>query len=148
MYNHGLTLEDLAQEIFGNDCSWNVSPDFMGMIDISVPGYPHITMVVQDKDTEFVVRLTFFHAIYLDNLIHDTFSDSDGISPRTSAAFLENCLSRVSEYGTFFTRGTNVLAACKTPGINKSTIELNNVISVEKHFGIEAAAKILAEFNR
>jgi hypothetical protein len=36
MQNHGLTLEDLASESFGIE-STNVSPDFMGMIDLNVP---------------------------------------------------------------------------------------------------------------
>ena len=146
MYNHGLTLENLAQEIFGNDCSWNVSPDFMGMIDISVPD-THISQWLSRIKNRVCGTSDVLSCDLLGQSDSDTFSDSDGISPRTSAAFLENCLSRVSKYGTFFTRGTNVLAACKTPGINKSTIELNNVISVEKHFGIEAAAKILASLT-
>ena len=37
MINHGLTLSDLAKESFGNDVVTNVSPDFMGMIDVEVP---------------------------------------------------------------------------------------------------------------
>lgn len=37
MKNHGLTLVDLARESFGNDVVTNVSPDFMGMIDVEVP---------------------------------------------------------------------------------------------------------------
>ncbi len=37
LLDHGLTLEDLARECFGNDVVTNVSPDFMGMLDIEVP---------------------------------------------------------------------------------------------------------------
>ena len=37
MMNHGLTLADLAKESFGDDVATNVSPDFMGMIDVEVP---------------------------------------------------------------------------------------------------------------
>ena len=37
MRNHGLTLSDLACQTFGNDIAYNVSPDFMGMIDVEVP---------------------------------------------------------------------------------------------------------------
>lgn len=37
MVNHGLTLADLARESFGDDVVTNVSPDFMGMIDVEVP---------------------------------------------------------------------------------------------------------------
>ena len=37
MLNHGLTLADLAKESFGEDVVTNVSPDFMGMIDVEVP---------------------------------------------------------------------------------------------------------------
>ena len=37
MINHGLTLADLAKESFGDDVVTNVSPDFMGMIDVEVP---------------------------------------------------------------------------------------------------------------
>ena len=114
MYNHGLTLENLAQEVFGNDCSWNVSPDFMGMIDISV----QVTYISQ----------------WLSRIKHRVCGTSDVLS------------CDYDEYKNF-TVGTNVLAACKVPGIDKTTIELNNVISVEKHFGIEAAAKILADLT-
>ena len=56
------------------------------------------------------------------------------------SVFLSEYTSKRSFPSMFFTRGTNVLAACRVPGIDKSTIELNNVISVEKYFGIEAAA--------
>ena len=37
MIDHGLTLTDLARESFGDDVVTNVSPDFMGMIDVEVP---------------------------------------------------------------------------------------------------------------
>lgn len=37
MREHGLTLEDLATKSFGSDVVTNVSPDFMGMIDVEVP---------------------------------------------------------------------------------------------------------------
>lgn len=37
MKNHGLTLADLAQKSFSDDVVTNVSPDFMGMIDVEVP---------------------------------------------------------------------------------------------------------------
>jgi hypothetical protein len=113
MHNHGLTLEHLAQKIFGNDCPWNVSPDFMGMIDI----WASDSYISQ----------------WLSRIKHRVCGTSDILS----CDYSENTSS-------FITRGTNVLAACKVPGIDKSTIELNNVISVEKHFGIEAATKILA----
>lgn len=41
MYN--LTLRQIADTVFKNDCSWEISPDFMGMIDITLPSsYLHI----------------------------------------------------------------------------------------------------------
>ena len=119
MHSHGLTLENLAQEIFGSDCSWNVSPDFMGMIDISV----QVTYISQ----------------WLSRIKHRVCGTSDVLS----CDFIESD----SDTSSFFTRGTNVLAACKVPGIDKSTIELNNVISAEKHFGIEAATSVLAKLT-
>ena len=121
MHNHGLTLENLAQEIFGSDCSWNVSPDFMGMIDISI----QVTYISQ----------------WLSRIKHRVCGTSDVLS----CNFID---SGEHQSFLFYTRGTNVLAACKVPGIDKSTIELNNVISVEKHFGIEAAASVLADLTR
>lgn len=38
MWKHGMTLTMLAQEAFSDDCSWQVSPDFMGMIDVEISG--------------------------------------------------------------------------------------------------------------
>ena len=116
MHNHGLTLENLAQEVFGSDCQWNVSPDFMGMIDILVP-----------PDT------------YISQWLSRTKNRVCGTS------YVLSCDSLGKQ--RVFTRGTNVLAACKVPGVDKSTLTLNNVISVEKNFGIEAAANILAELT-
>ena len=125
MHNHGLTLEGLAQEVFGNDCQWNVSPDFMGMIDISFHPDTYISQWLSRAKnrvcgTSYVLSCN---------------SDEDNTQKDTP------CPS------TFFTRGTNVLAACRVPGIDKTTLTLNNVISVEKNFGIEAAAHILAELT-
>jgi hypothetical protein len=124
MYNHGLTLKNLAQEVFGSDCQWNVSPDFMGMIDISVP-----------PDTYYISQWLSRTKNRVCGTSHVLSCDSE---PNYSLGH------SVSEY---ITRGTNVLAACKIPGVDNSTLKLNNVISVEKNFGIEAAANILAELT-
>ena len=120
MHNHGLTLENLAQEVFGSDCQWNVSPDFMGMIDILVP-----------PDT------------YISQWLSRTKNRVCGTSYVVSC----DSLGKQHKVSYFFTRGTNVLAACKVHGVDKSTLTLNNVISVEKNFGIEAAANILTELT-
>jgi hypothetical protein len=45
---------------------------------------------------------------------------------------------------TAVTRGTNVLVASRTPGVDRRTIVSNNVTEVEKRYGVEAAAGVLA----
>ena len=173
MHNHGLTLENLAQEVFGRDCQWNVSPDFMGMIDISVPPdtYYISQWLSRTKNrvcgTSYVLSCDLLEKQHsLRHTLHYSHSDNSDTNSYTK------CMSCMSNAGTrtrsvilpqrgriventpdftsqssFFTRGTDVLAACKVPGIDKSTLKLNNVTSVEKHFGIEAAANILAELT-
>lgn len=37
MRYYNLTLQQIAENIFNGDCKWNISPDFMGMIDIYLP---------------------------------------------------------------------------------------------------------------
>ena len=127
MHNHGLTLEGLAQEVFGNDCQWNVSPDFMGMIDISFHPDTYISQWLSRAKNRVCGTS---YVLSCDSDEDNTHSEKDTPCP-----------------STFFTRGTNVLAACRVPGIDKTTLTLNNVISVERNFGIEAAANILAELT-
>lgn len=111
MRDHGLTLDTLAREAFGNDCSWRVSPDFMGMIDVDV------------KD--------LFMFTWLSRLDLRVCGTQDVVS------------CNVVNGSTAITRGTNVLAASRTPGVHKRTIVSNNVTEVQKMFGIEAAAGVL-----
>jgi hypothetical protein len=41
---HNVTLRDIAEKCFGNDYDWEVSPDFMGMIDVDIgSSIAHIT---------------------------------------------------------------------------------------------------------
>ncbi len=41
--------------------------------------------------------------------------------------------------------GTDVLAVSRTPSVDKRSVTSNNIVEVEKHFGIEAAAGVLNE---
>jgi hypothetical protein len=111
MYDHGLTLYDLAHESFGEDCVWHVSPDFMGMIDVVV-GDTLMSQWLSRMKTKVCGKFSILSC------------------NRT----LENC---------FATTGTDMLAVCRIPGVDKRTVEMNNVLQVERHLGIEAAAKVL-----
>jgi hypothetical protein len=52
---------------------------------------------------------------------------------------------RISDSNSFATTGTDMLAVCRIPGVDKRTVEMNNVLQVERHLGIEAAAKVLSK---
>lgn len=48
---------------------------------------------------------------------------------------------------TAITKGTNILAVLRAPGVDKKTITSNNVKEVEKNFGVEAAAHVLSQLT-
>jgi len=113
MYDHGLTLYDLAHESFGEDCVWHVSPDFMGMIDVVV-GDTLMSQWLSRMKTKVCGKFSILSC--------------------NRTLELENC---------FATTGTDMLAVCRIPGVDKRTVEMNNVLQVERHLGIEAAANVL-----
>ena len=117
MWDHGMTLKALALEAFGNDCSWRVSPDFMGMIDIEVSD----------------IQMSY----WLSRIERCVCGTPKILSCNVSAQVLEG------EY-TVVTRGTDVLAVCRAPGVDRGTVVSNNIAEVEKMFGIEAAACMLS----
>ena len=112
MLSFGLTLRDLAQGAFGDDCPWRVSPDFMGMIDVEVS---------------------------------ETYMSSWLSRMECNVCGTPSVLSCEVIGGTAVTRGTNVLVASRIPGVDVRTITSNNVVEVERIFGIEAAASVLNE---
>ena len=116
MENHGLTLRVLAQEAFGDDCPWRVSPDFMGMIDIEASGM-HMSPWLSRMGQCVCGTPTILSCDVLRK-------NSD-------------------ESSTVVTRGTNVYAVSRIPEVDKRTIVSNNVTEVERMFGIEAAASML-----
>jgi hypothetical protein len=115
MYDHGLTLYDLAHESFGEDCVWHVSPDFMGMIDV---------VVGDTLMSQWLSRM------------------KTKVCGKFSILSCNRTLSNVNS-NNFATTGTDMLAVCRIPGVDKRTVEMNNVLQVERHLGIEAAAKVL-----
>ncbi len=115
MRNHGLTLRDLARQSFGDDIAVNISPDFMGMIDIEVP---------DDYLSQWLSRT--------DRRVCGTFD-------------IQSC-DKINE-STAMTRGTNILAVLRAPGVDNKTITSNNVSEVEKYFGVEAAAQVLFQLT-
>jgi len=115
MYDHGLTLYDLAHESFGDDCVWHVSPDFMGMIDV---------IVGDTLMSQWLSRM------------------KTKVCGKFSILSCNRTLSNVNS-NNFATTGTDMLAVCRIPGVDKRTVEMNNVLQVERHLGIEAAAKVL-----
>ena len=120
MQNHGLTLTMLAQEAFGDDCSWRVSPDFMGMIDIETSGM-HMSLWLSRM--ELCVCGT----------------------PNVMSCDMLPLLSnhKAHKQRTVVTRGTDIYAVSRIPEVDKRTIVSNNVAEVERMFGIEAAAGML-----
>ena len=116
MHNHGLTLEMLAEEAFGDDCSWRVSPDFMGMIDIETSGM-HMSLWLSRMEQRVCGT---------PNILSCDMLPSAGIRASSVA-----------------TRGTDIYAVSRIPEVDKKTIVSNNVTEVEKMFGIEAAASML-----
>jgi len=119
MYDHGLTLYDLAHESFGEDCVWHVSPDFMGMIDVVV-GDTLMSQWLSRMKTKVCGK---FSILSCNRTLDNSNSNSNS--------------------NTFATTGTDMLAVCRIPGVDKRTVEMNNVLQVERHLGIEAAAKVL-----
>ena len=122
MLNHGLTLTMLAQEAFGDDCSWRVSPDFMGMIDIETSGM-HMSLWLSRM--ELCVCGT-------PNIMS---CDMLPLPPNHKA----------QGQRTVVTRGTDIYAVSRIPEVDKKTIVSNNVAEVERMFGIEAAANMLSK---
>ena len=112
MLEHGLTLDMLARGAFGSDCSWNVSPDFMGMIDVEISG------------------------VHMSSWLSRMEASVCG-TPNIKSCNLANDVA--------VTRGTNMLAAARTPGVDRSTIMSNNVCEVEGVLGVEAAVGVLTK---
>ena len=117
MHNQGLTLKMLAEEAFGDDCSWRVSPDFMGMIDIETSGM-HMSLWLSRMEQRVCGTPNILSCDMLPSGL------------RTSAVA---------------TRGTDIYAVSRIPEVDKRTIVSNNVTEVEKIFGIEAAASMLSK---
>ena len=88
----------------------------MGMIDVEVPDPPYLSPWLSKMKSR----------------VCGTY-DISGLS------------SIGTEQNTFATAGTDVLTVVRAPGVDKKHIILNNVRSVEKHYGIEAAAEVLRE---
>jgi hypothetical protein len=112
MWEHGLTLDMLAQSAFGSDCSWNVSPDFMGMIDVEISGV-HMSSWLSRMEV---------NVCGTQNIKSCDLADDVAV-----------------------TRGTDMLTAARTPGVDRSTIVSNNVCEVEGALGVEAAVGVLTE---
>ncbi len=108
MRDHGLTLESMAHAAFGSGT--NTSPDFMGIIDVSVP---------DDYISQWLAKT--------DNLVCGT------LRIRSCDKMIDNV--------TAITEGTDILAVSRIR--NVKNITSNNVLEVESHFGIEAAAAVL-----
>jgi hypothetical protein len=115
MRNHGLTLEDLAHEVYNTECIFHVSPDFMGMIDLEIPDQ------------------------YLSQWLAKTGKKVCGTLD------IKSC-NKINEK-TAITVGSNVLAVSKLHNVDKTTINSNNVLEVFEHYGIEAAASVLASLT-
>jgi hypothetical protein len=115
MRNHGLTLEDLAREVYNTECIFHVSPDFMGMIDLEIPDQ------------------------YLSQWLAKTGKKVCGTLD------IKSC-NKINEK-TAITVGSNVLAVSKLHNVDKTTINSNNVLEVFEHYGIEAAASVLASLT-
>ena len=118
MHNHGLTLEMLAEEAFGDDCSWRVSPDFMGMVDIETSGM-HMSLWLSRMEQRVCGT---------PNILSCDMLPSAGIRASSVA-----------------TRGTDIYTVSRIPEVDKKTIVSNNVTEVEKMFGIEAATNMLSK---
>jgi hypothetical protein len=113
MHNHGLTLQELAQEAFGDDYKWMVSPDFMGMIDVQAAEWRGMSSLLSKMGC--MVCGT-------PNIVSCDVS-GDG--------------------ATFVTRGTDILAVSRVLNVVKESMVCNNIAEVEMAFGIEAAASML-----
>jgi hypothetical protein len=120
MQNHGLTLKMLAEEAFGDDCSWRVSPDFMGMIDIETSEHMSLWLSRMEQ-----------RVCGTPNILSCDMQSSPSTGLGAKAAVI--------------TRGTDIYALSRIPEINKKTIVSNNVAEVERMFGIEAAAYMLSK---
>ena len=135
MHNHGLTLEMLAEEAFGDDCSWRVSPDFMGMIDIETSGM-HMSLWLSRMEQ----RVCGTPNILSCDMLPSGLLFASALSPAERVRGLEQKRTKVVA-----TRGTDIYAVSRIPEVNKKTIVSNNVTEVEKMFGIEAAANMLSK---
>ena len=127
MQNHGLTLKILAEEAFGDDCSWRVSPDFMGMIDIETSGM-HMSLWLSRMEQRVCGTPNILSCDVLPLAKLEAKAPSAGL--RASAVA---------------TRGTDIYAVSRIPEVDKKTIVSNNVTEVERMFGIEAAASMLSK---
>ena len=135
MHNHGLTLEILAEEAFGDDCSWRVSPDFMGMIDIETSGM-HMSLWLSRMEQ----RVCGTSNILSCDILPSGLLFASALSPAKRVRGLEQKRTKVVA-----TIGTDIYAVSRIPEVDKKTIVSNNVAEVEKMFGIEAAANILSK---
>lgn len=133
MHNHGLTLEMLAEEAFGDDCSWRVSPDFMGMIDIETSGM-HMSLWLSRIEQ----RVCGTPNILSCDMLPSGLLFASALSPAERVRELEQKRTKIVA-----TRGTDIYAVSRIPEVDKKTIASNNVTEVEKLFGIEAAANML-----
>lgn len=123
MMNHGLTLADLARESFGGDVVTNVSPDFMGMIDVEVPN-EHLSQWLSRMGRRVCGTPNVKSCDRLDE------SRAAKLRPSASTA-------RV------VTVGTDVMAVSKVDSVSGNTITSNNAAEVEHRYGIEAAAGVM-----
>ena len=116
MMNHGLTLADLARESFGGDVVTNVSPDFMGMIDVEVPN---------EHMSQWLSRMG--HRVCGTPNVKSC-DRLDGVKVARAV-----------------TVGTDVMAVSRIDSVRGNTIKSNNATEVERCYGIEAAAGIMRE---
>lgn len=136
MRNHGLTLEYLARESFGMGRT-NVSPDFMGMIDVNVSD-----MYLSQWLARLGEKVCGTFDIKSCNKINDTTQQSCSVQ--------QNCLPKVETAkatNAAITHGSNILAVSKLPSVDLTTINSNNALEVEEHYGVEAAASVIASLT-
>lgn len=126
MINHGLTLGDLAKESFGDDVVTNVSPDFMGMIDVEVPN-EHLSQWLSRMGH----RVCGTPNVKSCDRLDDTKVAQQTRAPSARAV----------------TVGTDVMAVSRIDSVRGNTITSNNAAEVEYRYGIEAAARIMKELT-
>ena len=115
LLEYDFTLRELASSCF-RDAHVSVSPDFMGMIDLRV-------------DDGYVLR-------WLEQMGNRVCGTSDILDVSVA------CHNQSKIYHAI-SRGANMLAVSRVKGIDKTTIESNHVLDVQRNLGIEAAASVL-----